>query len=62
MTTITSSKTQGFEVGDRLVIITLDRRWWMRLWHFVMRKPAPLIHEYMTVSGVTSDTTLNVQE
>jgi len=63
-TTITIVENHGLKVGDKIKITfyVYDRRWWMRLWHWITFRPAPIIEKrHQIISEVTSDSfTINV--
>lgn len=51
-TTVTLSHGHAFEVGDRVSITVPDRRWWMRLWHFVRFREPPTVVAYHIIQNV----------
>ena len=41
--TVTTPDCSAYEVGDILIMTDLDRRWWKRLWHFILFRDPPKI-------------------
>lgn len=61
MATITTgSRGHGYEVGQEIELITLDLRWWKRLWHFVTFRLPPTKREQFKITAATSSTTLDI--
>ena len=58
--TITTYRHHGLNPGDTIEIKTLDRRWWMRLWCFVTRRPAPMRTERMVIGKVDDNHTITI--
>lgn len=59
-TITTNERGHGYSTGDVIEIITLDMRWWKRLWHFVMFRSPPVKVKRATIASV-SETTLETQ-
>ena len=52
MNTITTSQRHDLKVGD-WILLSDERPWWLRLWHWIIRKK---IERTMIVTSVTSTT------
>ncbi|MGB5136464.1 MAG: hypothetical protein WBN89_14970 [Prochlorococcaceae cyanobacterium] len=40
-TTITTTATDGIKPGDFITLTVQDKRWWRRLWFFMLRRGDP---------------------
>lgn len=59
---ITTTRSQGFEVGEILQTESLDRRKWKRLLYWLLRRPPPRIRKMYRITDVTNSTSLEVRE
>lgn len=55
-TTITTAGPHSIQPGHTISIDERDRRWWRRLWHFVLRRQPPYRTVYYKVTSVSKDT------
>lgn len=60
MSTITTSHTSGFEVGDHITMTTPDRRKWKRFLHWITFREPPVIVTHHRVTSVQGATTMEV--
>jgi len=60
-TTFTVCNSEHIPVGSRIKMSTPDRRWWRRLWFFVLRKGYPTIDKYAQVTGNDGATMITVE-
>lgn len=54
-----TSNGHGVAPGDLIRIIVADRRWWRRLWHWLLRRPAPqrcITHRVGKATSTTLET------
>lgn len=54
-TTITTAPGHAMQPGDTVIITGMWRPWWLRLWHWIIRKKPK---QYRVVS--VTETTLNI--
>ena len=59
-TTTTVANNHGFKAGDTVRIELRDTRWWMRLWHWVLRRPSPVKYEFHSIASVDDDNTFTI--
>lgn len=50
ITTITVVGGHEYKKGDIVRLVLLDMRWWMRVWCWVLRRPAPVRVEFRKIT------------
>lgn len=53
---LTVTGHHGFQLGDSVVLVQPDRRWWRRFWHWVLRRSPPTVEVKYKVTNKSSST------
>lgn len=49
-TTLTTASEHGVYAGETVAMMLPDRRWWLRVWHWLLRRPPPTQWRYFRVT------------
>ena len=58
---LTVSSTKYLDVGTQIDVPIRNNGFWLTLWCFIVRKPAPREYERLIITSIDSPTTLTVE-